>query len=235
MSNTGSPSILARTVGLLGRHPGALLLLQLPVALTALVEPSPSESAPSLGLIILIVSILFPIFVFLSTLSSTATLAFVQSKDGPSPLSPGQALKQTLKSIRAWGLTGLVLALLTLPAAFSMFLIPVAVYFSAIYSFAPFLAMEDPKTPLSLHFSRSKKLAGKAFGMMLALAGVLMIIEFGLAFSGSDLGARMGTFSANPLIRSALSLGTQFTLALSTSLLANPLLAVVFLKLRSEP
>lgn len=186
-------------------------------------------------MIILIVSILFPIFVFLSTLSSTATLAFVQSKDGPSPLSPGQALKQTLKSIRAWGLTGLVLALLTLPAAFSMFLIPVAVYFSAIYSFAPFLAMEDPKTPLSLHFSRSKKLAGKAFGMMLALAGVLMIIEFGLAFSGSDLGARMGTFSANPLIRSALSLGTQFTLALSTSLLANPLLAVVFLKLRSEP
>lgn len=205
------------------------------MGLTALVEPSPSETAPSIGFLILIISILFPIFVFLSTLSSTATLTFLRAATEGQPLSPWNSLKHALSRTRHWFPAGLVLALLTIPCAFSLLLIPVAVYFSAVYSFAPFLALEQPGNPLSLHFSRSKKLVSKALGKMLLLAASLLLLEFALAFFGADLGARVGAFVDNSLGRSALSMTVQLLLALLTSFIFNPLISVLFLKLRSEP
>ncbi len=226
---------MARTVGLLRQRPGALLLLQLPIAFTSLVDPGPSADIQNTSRLILILSIAFPIFVFLSTLSNTATFVLVRHQLDHSPLSPLGALKASLANWRKWLPTGLLLALLTIPGAFAPILIPVAVYFSAIYGFAPFLAMEQPDTPISLHFSRSKQLVAKALWPMLGIAGSLMVVEFVMAFWASDLSGRVGAMASLPWLVSVLSIGTQLSLSLIMSFLVTPFLAVFFLKLRSEP
>jgi hypothetical protein len=227
--------LLYRTASLLRRRPGALALLQVPVALTALVDPAPSAGITSALQLILILSIVFPIFVFLSTLSSTSTFALARREQEGQPPTAGEALKQALHSARRWFPAGIVLALLTIPGAFAPILIPVAVYFSAIYGFAPFIAMEQPETPLSVCFHRSKKLVSKALWQMLGIAGALMIIEFAMAFWSSDLGGRVGALATPNWLSTGLAWGTQFGLSLVLSVLINPLLSVFFLKLRSEP
>ncbi len=235
MSSQSQTSVLGRTVGILRQRAGALFLLQLPVAATSLVEPAPSEGIQNNTQLILILSIVFPIFVFLSTLSSTATFALVRGEVGALPVSAKTAALESLRRWKKWFPAGIVLALLTIPGAFAPILIPVAVYFSAIYGFAPFLAMESPDAPMSVLFHRSRQLVKKALWQMLGIAGLLMIMEFGLAFSASDLGVRIGAMAPTPAIGSALALATQFLLSLGMSLLISPLLAVFFFKLRSEP
>jgi hypothetical protein len=227
--------VLARTFRHLARHPVALVLLQLPVAATSLIEPSPSAGAQNSLQLILIVSIVFPIFVFLSALSSTATLVFLRETEAGVPVSAFSALKQALSRVNRWFPAAALLALLTIPGAFSFLLIPLAVYLSAIYGFAPFYALEKPESPLSLHFKWSKTLVSKALWQMLGLAGLLMILEFGMAFWASDLGGRVGEWVGHSLWSPALSMLTQVVLAVAMSLLINPLLAVFYLKLRTEP
>ncbi len=201
-------------MGHLRRRFGSLLLLQLPYSALALFTPE-SGGVHSINQMLLAVALLLPVDIFLSNLTSIATLWMLEkSADGPYP-TVWESVKNAMRLFNHWWVPATLLCLLLyLPIFANPWLSFISAYFITIYGYAPFIRAQEPNLDLSLAFGRAKKLVKPVFWPLLIL--------------------HIGMFAINQTVMFSLSPVLQFAVTLLIGFLITPFLTTLFLDLRSK-